>query len=201
MKTMTKHVSLAVLTLALAACGRSTSAYGLPEGAFWDNLTALCGKAYEGRVTTNYSADRDWKRERLILDVAECSADGVEINFNVGEDRTRTWSITPREGGAIGYHIARAEGTGPGVSGYGGVSTEGPDALAQVFPIDEASKAMFESIQLMFSTENVWSLTFDPEAQTFTYHVQRMSGERRIAFDISLAVPIEMPEGWEPEEY
>ncbi|MEO0466952.1 MAG: hypothetical protein AAF216_10435 [Pseudomonadota bacterium] len=196
-----QHLSLAVFMLALASCGSSTGPYGLPKGEFWNQLTSLCGNAYEGRVTTTYSADRDWRRERLILDVAECDADGVLINFNIGDDRTRTWTITPREDGTIGYHIGRDEGTGPGLTGYGGISVEGPDALAQVFPIDEPSKAMFEEIRLILSLQNVWSLTFDPGAGTLTYHVQRIDSERGMQFDISSPVSVETPDGWEAVDF
>lgn len=194
-----QHVSLAVLTLALAACGGSTGPQGLPKGAFWEQLSALCGNAYEGRMTTTYSADRDWSRERLILDVAECSSEGVVINFNRSDDRTRIWTISPQPDGAIGYHIRRTEGAGPdGIGTYGGISTEGADAMAQVFPIDSESKAMFEELRIILSTQNVWTLTIDPEAQTLSYHVQRLDSERGMEFDISSPVGVEAPEGWEP---
>ncbi|MEL6568708.1 MAG: hypothetical protein AAFQ22_09840 [Pseudomonadota bacterium] len=198
---MTKRTSVlfsAAAALALAACGSSSTPNGLPGGAFWEALDPLCGNAYLGDMTTTYSADRDWKNSRLILHVESCSRDGAVMNFNVTDDRTRTWTLSPTEDGGVLYRIGRTEGTGPGIDSYGGLSSEGVDALVQVFPIDDESRAKFEEKGIVGSTQNVWTLTLDPTEQTLAYHVQRLSSERGMIFDLSEAVPVETPADWQP---
>jgi len=199
MKLFAKPLTWAAATLALAACGASTSpGPGLPQGAFWDAFAPLCGQGYLGEMTTTYSADRDWANSRLVLHVAECSRDGVVAHFNITDDRTRTWTFTPDEDGTIRFSIGRAEGTGPGIDSYGGVSSEGADARVQVFPIDAESRGRFEEMRLMGSTQNVWTLGFEEDGTGFTYHVQRINSERGMRFDLTEAVPVETPEDWRP---
>ncbi|MEL6754263.1 MAG: hypothetical protein AAFO57_09575 [Pseudomonadota bacterium] len=198
MRTRRFTAFIAVSTLALAACGSAATGPNLPEGAFWEAFAPLCGNAYLGGMTTTYSADRDWKNSRLILHVEDCAQDGVKANFNITEDRTRTWTFTPGEDGNINLRIGRAEGTGPGIESYGGVSTEGADAMIQIFPIDEESRAAFEEKRIMLSTQNVWTLGFADEGAAFIYHVQRIASERGMRFDLSTPVPVETPEDWEP---
>ncbi|MEM9739206.1 MAG: hypothetical protein AAF829_05000 [Pseudomonadota bacterium] len=198
---MTKWFSVlfsGAATLALAACGASSNPTGLPEGAFWEAIAPLCGNGYLGDMTTTYSADRDWKNSRLILHFESCTRDGVVINFNITDDRTRTWTLTHTNGGTIQYRIDRSEGSGPGISAYGGLSTQGPDSLVQVFPIDEASKAKFAELGIIGSLSNVWTLALNSEAETLSYHVQRASSERGMIFDLSEAVRVETPDGWQP---
>ena len=184
--------------LALAACGSSSSRSQLPGGDFWDAIAPLCGNAYLGEMTTTYSADRDWANSRLVLHVVSCSREGVVMDFNITDDRTRTWTLSPVEGGGILFRINRSEGTGPGIDSYGGVSLEGVDAMAQVFPIDEESRAKFEDMGILGSTQNVWTITLNPTEQTLAYHVQRVTSERGMAFDLSQAVPVETPADWSP---
>ena len=168
--------------LAFAACGSPTPSF--PQGAFWDALEPACGTVLPGEMLSNASSDRDWRRRGVSLDVTECSSEGMRMVVQVGNDRSRTWILTQAADG-IDFRIERAEGTGPGVSGYGGVSSEGADAMRQVFPADEVTKEMFSERGLALALENVWSLTIDPEAGDLVYEVERISGGRKIRFDLS----------------
>lgn len=198
---MARRVSLffsGAAALALAACGSSSSRSGLPDGDFWEAFAPLCGNAFLGEMTTTYSADRNWAKSRLVLEVASCSPEGVVMNFNITDDRTRSWAFSPVEGGGILFRINRAEGTGPGIDSYGGVSLEGADSMVQVFPIDEESRGKFEDVGIAGSTQNVWTLTLNPTEQTLEYHVQRVTSERGMVFDLSEPVPVETPADWSP---
>lgn len=180
----------AVAMLALAACGGPSGSGGndaLPQGAFWDGLEPACGQVLPGEMLSRRSADRDWRRRGVSLDLVECSREGIRMVLAVGDDRSRSWTLTPQDDGIL-FRIERAEGTGPGVSGYGGLSTEGPDAMRQVFPADAVTKEMFAERNLVLALENVWSLTLDPEAGHLTYEVERISGGRKMRFDLNGAV-------------
>ncbi len=173
--------------LALAACGGPSGpgdVGGVPDGAFWKTLQPACGKLLPGDMLSRRSADRDWRRAGVSLDVVECSREGVRMVLAVGDDRSRSWILTPQDGGIL-FRIDRAEGTGPGVTGYGGLSTEGADAMRQIFPTDDVTKEIFTERNLVLALDNVWSLTLDPESGHLTYEVERTSGGRKMRFDLN----------------
>lgn len=172
------------VSLALAACGGPSTPGQLPDGAFWQAIAPACGDIYEGEMLSDEPTDREWQNAGILLEITECSGDGIDMVFQVGDDRSRSWRLTPVANG-IDFRIERAEGTGPGVSGYGGVSSQGPDSLVQVFPIDARTKEMFRQKGLMLALENVWTLEADPEAETLTYEVERIANGRRMRFDLS----------------
>ena len=74
------------LSLALAACMTPTTA---PPDHF-TRLSALCGKAYEGRIVSPpVPADASFAGQRLVVHVRECTRDTIRIPFHVGDDRSR----------------------------------------------------------------------------------------------------------------
>ena len=71
-----------------------------PQDAFMARLNALCGQRFEGRVVTDDPADADFRDNRLLMHVRECSADEVGIPFAVGEERSRRWVVTRTAAGS-----------------------------------------------------------------------------------------------------
>ena len=86
-----------IAALALSAC--ATMGPKVPADAFFANLSALCGKAFEGRVVTTDPADADFAGKRLVMRVQDCTATQVRVPFAVGEDRSRTWGDHPHRRG------------------------------------------------------------------------------------------------------
>ena len=52
----------------------------MSASAFFAGLLALCGQAFEGRMTTNDPADAAMGAQRLVMHVRECKDDEIRIN-------------------------------------------------------------------------------------------------------------------------
>ncbi|WP_209292570.1 hypothetical protein, partial [Escherichia coli] len=58
-----------------------------PHDRFFAQLSALCGKAFEGRIVSPaVSADASFAGKKLVMHVRECSNETIRIPFHVGED-------------------------------------------------------------------------------------------------------------------
>ena len=177
----------------------STAAADLPfEGdplvEFWGHLLALCGQAFEGRLLQHPEGEDDWVGERLVMHVRDCHQDWIRIPFFVGEDRSRTWLLTRREGRLQLKHIHRhADGSPDEITLYGGETTNRGRADAQYFPADEETRRMIEA-----AFSNVWFLGIEPDTR-FTYGLRRLGTERVFEIEFDLSRPIETPPppwGW-----
>lgn len=80
---MTSRVILS-LFLGTAACSAPAPVPPVPADEFWTRLTALCGKAFEGRVVEAPAGDTSFVNRPLVMHVRDC-----------GADRSRTWLIPP----------------------------------------------------------------------------------------------------------
>lgn len=160
---------------------------------FWNNLSALCGRAFEGRLLTAPTND-DFAGKQLIMHVRHCGTDTIMIPFNVGDNRSRTWIFT-KQGNRIELkHDHRHEdGSHDAVTMYGGTSTNAGTANAQVFPADQQTRTI---IPEAFS--NVWWVTVSDSA--YTYNLRRLNTERIFTVSFDLTKPVAFPEpswGWE----
>ena len=137
-----RHVTLAFV-LALAGCATTPAAS--PQDAFFERLSALCGKAFEGRVASPaVDADAAFAGKRLVMHVRNCSTDEIRIPFHVGEDRSRTWVVTRTGAGLRLKHDHRHEdGSEDALTRYGGDTVQAGTAERQEFPADRFSKEMF----------------------------------------------------------
>ena len=183
------------LAAALAGCGFAVGPAPQPsmlpvdQQAFWQRLTALCGQAFEGRMTEGTSpGDSVFKQNRLVMHVRDCGADTVRIPFVIGPDASRTWIVTRVDGGLRLMHDHRHEdGTEDQVSRYGGDTRVPGSAKRQEFPADS-----FTARLLPVAATNVWALEVDP-GRTFAYELTRRGTDRRFRVEFDLARPVAPP--------
>jgi hypothetical protein len=184
-----RYVTLAfVPACALAACA-STPAIS-ERDAFFDRISALCGKAYEGRVASPpVGADAAFDGKRLVMHVRACTADEIRIPFHVGEDRSRTWVVT-RTGTRLRlkHDHRHADGSEDALTQYGGDTVSAGTAERQEFPADAFSKAMFVRQDRAVSVPNVWAIDVRP-GRAFAYELRRPGRFFRVEFDLARPVP------------
>lgn len=186
-----KSSLLLAAPVALLGCASVPSAAEQPADAFFANLTALCGQAYEGRVASTDPQDADMAGQRLVMHVRECSDDVIRIPFHVGEDRSRTWVVTRTDAGLRLKHDHRhADGSEDVVTQYGGDTEEAGSATRQDFPADDFSKAMFVRESMPQSVPNIWAVEVH-QGRLFAYELRRPGRHFRVEFD--LARPVAPP--------
>lgn len=194
-------LAFAMPLLGLVVSGCATTPAESSHDAFFARLQSLCGRAFEGRMVTSDAADRDMAGQRLVMHVADCSADRVRIPFHVGEDRSRTWVITRNPQGLRLKHDHRhRDGSEDVLTQYGGDTATPGTASRQHFPVDRESIALFRRERRDISTTNVWAVEVNDGV--FAYELRRPPGpnERhfRVEFDLSRPVAAPpLPWGWQ----
>lgn len=187
----------------LAGCATTAPATQNPQDAFFDALSARCGKAYAGRLASDQDADADMRGKAMVMHIRHCIADRIEIPFHIdglgpngGWDRSRTWIISRTGAGLRLKHDHRhADGTPDAVTLYGGDTADAGTAARQTFPVDAESIAMFERTGRGVSTTNIWSI--ETTDAGFTYGLDRAGRRFRVAFDYAKPVaPPPAPWGW-----
>ena len=172
----------------LATAGCTTTPVRAPD--FFTSLSALCGKAYEGRIVSPpVAADASFAGKRLMMHVRDCSPDTIRIPFHVADDRSRTWVVTRTASGLRLKHDHRhRDGSADKVTQYGGDSMS-DDTTRRIFPADAFTKALLVREGNVAGAANVWAL--EVEGRTFAYELRRPARFFRVEFD--LARPIAPP--------
>lgn len=177
-------ISLVVLTGGCLSIGPAParSLVPLEQQAWWQQLRTLCGGTFPGRLVEQGSADARYAREALAARVQRCTADTVEIGFDLGSERTRTWRVARTPAGLRLTHLhGDADGTAAAPTGYGGVTLAAGSARRQDFPADSATVRMLPP-----AAGNVWSLEIDP-GRTLAYTLARPGVSRRFRVEFDLA--------------
>lgn len=157
--------------------------------AFFAQLRALCGKAFQGKVVMD-NPKSDGFEGRLVMHVRRCSNEEIQIPFHVGENRSRTWIIKKTGSGLSLKHDHRhQDGSFDQQTMYGGHTLDAGWAQVQSFPADQYSKELFVTAGIPQSVGNTWQMFIYPT--TFSYRLVREGREFRVNFDLSK--PVETP--------
>jgi hypothetical protein len=172
-----------------ATSGQAPSAR--PIDQFFSNVSALCGKAFAGRIVANEPppgiAD-PFEGKTLVFHVRRCGTDRLELPFHVGDDRSRTWVLTRKDGTLTLKHDHRhADGSPDALTMYGGVTTQAGASGRQEFPADAETKDLFTRLKLPASIPNVWAMGIEP-GRRFVYELIRPGRRFRVEFDLTSAV-------------
>lgn len=182
--------TLALVTmLFLSGCAVTAAGEADPQAAFFHRVSELCGKAFEGKVVSPVGeADRDFASKRLVMHVRSCAPGEIRIPFHVGEDRSRTWVVTPTGPGLRLKHDHRHEdGSEDALTQYGGDTAQPGSARRQEFPADAFSRALFVREEIPQSAKNVWAMEVEPE-KLFAYELRRPGRFFRVEFDLGRPV-------------
>ena len=183
----------AAITLTLLTLSTFTIQAQSPVMEFWNELKSHCGKAYEGTLAIP-KKDPAFGGKRLVMHVRSCSANEIKVPFFVGEDKSRTWVFTLKNGLITLKHDHRHEdGSEDEVTQYGGTASNGGSAAMQMFPADQ-----FTATLLPRAASNVWSVSLNES--TFSYNLTRINNNSvfKVVFDLSKAIETpEAPWGWE----
>jgi hypothetical protein len=159
-----------------------------PRDAFWTQVTALCGKAFEGRVVESNPPDTIMSRERLVMHVRTCTRDTLRIPFHVGENRSRTWVITRTATGLRLKHDHRHEdGSEDAVTQYGGDTRDAGTAAWQDFHADSITAVLVPAART-----NIWTVEVVP-GERFSYGLRRVGSDRRFRAEFDLSRPVPPP--------
>jgi hypothetical protein len=159
-----------------------------PPDAFWDQLQALCGQAFAGRMTDGSPQDSVFRTSRLVMHVRECGDSVIRIPFHVGEDRSRTWVITRTAAGLRLKHDHRhADGTEDAVTQYGGDARDAGTATRQEFPADTFTAGLLPAART-----NIWTIEVLP-GSVFAYALRREGTDRRVRVEFDLTRPVDAP--------
>ena len=173
-----------VLSFFLVSCRTAA-----PADSLWSAIQPLCGKAFEGRVVEGTEpSDDDFRQQRLLMHVRDCSAGEIRIPFHVGENRSRTWVLTRTADGVRLKHDHRHEdGTEDRISQYGGDTRAIADPLVLDFYADDFTAGLIPA-----AATNVWTIAVDP-GKTFTYALRREAQGRRFRVEFDLTRPVAAP--------
>lgn len=163
-----------------------------PADRYFAALSGLCGKAFAGRIVANEptptTAD-PFEGKTLVFHVRRCEKDRLELPFHVGEDRSRTWVLTRKDGAISLKHDHRhKDGTPDPLTMYGGLTARPGTAIRQEFPADAETKELFTRLNLPVSIPNVWAMEIE-SGKRFVYELARPGRLFRVEFDLTREVP------------
>jgi hypothetical protein len=179
-------------TLTLVVACASTPPRPVAAGdAFWQELSSLCGKAFEGRVVEGTApGDAAFASQRLVMHVRECDAQQLRIPFHVGDNRSRTWVITRLPDGKLRlkHDHRHADGSEDAVTQYGGDTATASSATLQDFPADAYTARLIPA-----AATNIWTVGVSADGTRFTYALRREAEGRRFRVEFDLTRPIAAP--------
>lgn len=165
------------------------------QQVFYNSLKQICGKSFEGKMVSNDKQDSDVINQKLIMHVRDCSEEKIEIPFNIGENRSRTWIIRKFENQIeLKHNHVHEDGTLDKSTYYGGLTASQGTNIRQEFPADEYSKQLFEKNNIPQSKNNIWAVEIIPN-KIFAYELRRENRFFRVEFDLSKNVN-NPPKSW-----
>ncbi len=194
MRSVTGSAFLLLVILAAAPIAAIAQTKVSPAETFWSELEKLCGKAFAGSVGAAPANDTTFAGKELKMHVRSCEKDRIRVPFVVGEDLSRTWIFTRKDGRIELRHDHRLKDGKPDpVTMYGGWTTSVGTATQQMFPADQKTVDVIPGAAI-----NVWWVDLVPGSH-YGYNVRRLGSERQYIIKFDITKPIDAPPapwGW-----
>ena len=166
-----KPIVVIILAVSLMACQNKRMS---AQQTFFSNMSGLCGQTFSGYSTFPDDPEHDFAGKLLVADFNDCRPNVIRIQFDVGENQSRTWVLTQSEQGLLLKHDHRhQDGTPDEITNYGGWANDQGTSWRQHFPADDETAALIPA-----ASTNVWMLRYEPQSQILTYDLKRHNKPR-----------------------
>ncbi len=144
------------------------------SAGFFAHFSQLCDAQLQGEMVFPTDAMDDFSGKVLTARVTHCDASQIQIAFDVGEDKSRTWFIRKTDTGLeLKHRHLLKDGSLDPVTNYGGLSDSSGSEYAQAFPADAFTQELIPA-----ASTNVWNLELSKDLKTLTYHLERHNKPR-----------------------
>jgi hypothetical protein len=180
-----KYLTLLLFVVLMVGCRRAPTGPADTQGLFMTQFKPFCGRAYSGRTIFPANGKDPFAGKQLVLHFKECGRRETRLQFQVGDDLSRTWVLTnTREGLLLKHDHRQPDGTPQDISMYGGFATEEGTGRSQSFTADD------HTVQIIPAAKaNVWTLEFSPDKESLSYIIKR-DGNLRYRADFDLSQPV-----------
>jgi hypothetical protein len=169
---MKSLVPVFAATCVLAGCA-ATPAPVDTRDQFMATLQTMCGQRFEGGLAYAIDPNSEFANKKISTQV-NCTADGVRMPVQVGEDRSRTWIFTrPQAGLELRHDHRHADGTPDAVTMYGGMAQDGGTARSQAFLADAYTAKLVPG-----ADTNLWTVSLSEDGSVLTYRLERHAKPR-----------------------
>ncbi len=139
------------------------------EKKFFDRISSLCGKKFEGRQIYMTEGRENFAGEKMVIHFESCTDEKISIPFHIGKDKSRTWLLLAEDGRLRLRHDHRYEdGTPEEITMYGGFSNPNKSTeFSQYFPPDDYTIELLEN-----APGHEWAFTLTEDMKTMAYCLQ-----------------------------
>ncbi|CAN5851367.1 hypothetical protein BH24BAC1_BH24BAC1_13430 [soil metagenome] len=175
---------IAILILSVG-CRRGPSGTADPQEIYMSQFKAFCGNSYRGETVFPKGGKDPFAGKQLTLHFRECGRRENRLQFQVGDDLSRTWVLTnTRQGLQLKHDHRKPDGTPDEVTMYGGTAQEGGTGRSQSFPADEHTAKLIPA-----GKNNIWTIEFSANKEILSYTLKR-DGNLRYQANFNLMQPL-----------
>jgi hypothetical protein len=172
--------SVFIPLLLVCACGRPPIIADPVQRQFWNSLRDLCSQSFEGRIIEATAADSVLAGQPLVLDMWQCYARELRMAFQVGDDHSRVWFLTPTATGLdLTHELHSADGVALPFSGYRGETHDPGTATLQRFYPDQGTLDRVPT-----AAGSMWTLEIVP-GERIAYRLDSRAGVFLVEFDLT----------------
>ncbi len=176
-------LALAALAFVFLMGGCASKPEILPQDEFWGHVSALCGKAYPGRVITDTTESPTFGDRPITLLVRDLEQHQITLPIIIQDQAWVELKMARQDDQLVLTHSHDGRDDMP--NGYGGSTRAGGTAISQDFYADEFTAMLQDGAE-----DTIWTIEIRP-GSLISYGLHREGTDRRFraVFDLTRGRP------------
>ncbi len=169
------------------------------QDKFFNQIKALCGKAFSGGIVQDTSNSMAYRGKKFILHIRDCSDTQIKMPLHIDDNSSRILILTKRDTKSgvsikLQHDHRHQDGTSDDLTLYGGSTTDSGTVHIQDFPESAESIELTKAHAPTRTWPSVWSIHLSSD--DIVYQVVRPGRTIQTKFKLSNTVA-NPPKAWD----